>query len=224
LGGGGKGVMRKGKAPGKSYSGVLLQQILLPDRTSADRRRFSIGVRQSSHHRADERIIQSERLAKLPVLFEHFSIDPKRPGAWQALACALAAKHVPGFQVRHATGAPSRVHVDTMCRLYRFAIAKNAGRKNRARKLSDESICRLPELKRRFRELQECSPKRLRNLLSEARQMRKARVKWLVETCRLRKNVGGDEDQLSELDFTRGDPPFWSYEKNLWAKYHPKKG
>src|SRR5205823_6527827 len=128
---------------------VLLQQILLPDRTSADRRRFWIGVRQSSHQRADERIIQSERFAKLPALFEHFGIDPKRPGAWEALACALAAKHVPGFQVRHATGAPVKVHLDTLCRLYRFAIAKNAARKNRARKLSDEAISRLPELKRR---------------------------------------------------------------------------
>ncbi len=216
--------MRKSKVSGKSYSGVLLQNILLPDRTSADRKLFRIGLRQSSHRHADERIIRSERRAKLSVLFEHFGIDPKRPEAWQALACALAAKHVPGFQVRRATGAPAKVHFDTLCRLYRFAIVKNAARKNRARKLSDESISRLPELKRQIPELHDCSLKRLRNLLSEARQMRHARVKWLVESCRLRRAFGNDEDELSELDLIRGDPPLWSYEKNLWSKYHPKKG
>jgi hypothetical protein len=209
---------RKGKVSGKSYSGVLLQNILLPDRTSANRKLFRIGLRPTSAQRADERIIQSERVAKLPALFEHFGIDPKTRGAWQALACALAVKHVPGFQVRHATGAPAKVHLDTLCRLYRFAIVKNAARKNRARKLSDTSISGLPELKRQIQELQDCRPKRLRNLLSEARQMRKARVKWLVETCRLRKTFGDDEDELSELDFIRGDPPLWSYEKNLRSK------
>jgi hypothetical protein len=209
---------RKDKVSGRSYSGVLLQNILLPDRTSADRRLFRIGLVQSSHQRADERIIRSERLAKLPVLFEHFGIDPKRRDAWQALACALAAKHVPGFQVRRATGAPAKAHLDTLCRLYRFAIVKNAARKSRGRKLSDEFISKLPELKRQIQELHDCSAKRLRNLLSEARQMRKARVKWLVETCRLRKTLADDEDQLSELDSTRGDPPLWLYEKNLWSK------
>jgi hypothetical protein len=64
----------------------------------------------------------------------------------------------------------------------------------------------------------------VRNLLSEARQMRKARVKWLVAACRLRKTFGDDEDELSELDFIRGDPPLCSYEKNLWSKYDPEKG
>src|SRR5882757_2294876 len=125
---------------GKTYSGVLLRQILLPDRTSGDLKRYRLRTWQSSHQRAAERVIRSERLAKLPILFEHFGIDPNSPGAWQALACALAARHVPGFQMRRATGAPVKVHLDVLCRLYRFAIMKNAARKNRSRKLSDGTI------------------------------------------------------------------------------------
>jgi hypothetical protein len=59
---------------GKSYSGVLLRQILLPDRTSGDLKRYRLRLWQSSHQRAAERVIRSERLAKLPILW------PSRPG------------------------------------------------------------------------------------------------------------------------------------------------
>ncbi len=50
------------------------------------------------------------------------------------------------------------------------------------------------------------------------------KVELLKAACRLRKTFGDDEDELSELNFIRGDPPLWSYEKNLWSKYDPEKG
>ena len=40
-----------------------------------------------------------KRRAKLPALFDHFDIDPDAAGAWERLAMALAAAHVPGFRV-----------------------------------------------------------------------------------------------------------------------------
>ena len=36
---------------------------------------------------------------KLGLLFEFFEIDPMADGSWEALACALAIRHVPGFQL-----------------------------------------------------------------------------------------------------------------------------
>lgn len=45
-----------------------------------------------------DKILQEERLKRIPALFEHFGIDSSAPDAWKLLALALASRHVPGFQ------------------------------------------------------------------------------------------------------------------------------
>lgn len=47
-----------------------------------------------------ERLDEAARRQKMPALFAHFGIDPNAADAWQRLATALAAVHVPGFQVQ----------------------------------------------------------------------------------------------------------------------------
>ena len=56
--------------------------------------------------------VLKEELAKLILLFEHFSISPKDEGSALLLALKLARKHVPGFQ-RVVLTCPLRVvHLD----------------------------------------------------------------------------------------------------------------
>ena len=42
-------------------------------------------------------ILERERDSRIPLLFEHFGINPADQNAWERLARDLAAKHVPGF-------------------------------------------------------------------------------------------------------------------------------
>lgn len=45
----------------------------------------------------DAALLKREREDRLPLLFDHFQIDSREEGAWEALARALAVRHVPGF-------------------------------------------------------------------------------------------------------------------------------
>src|SRR5262245_55772135 len=46
------------------------------------------------------RMIRSQRLAKLPVLFEHFGIDPKSAGAWQVIRRAVRHRVPPDNKLK----------------------------------------------------------------------------------------------------------------------------
>lgn len=225
---GGGGLVSKEKRPDRAYTGVLGEQILLADRHKHERQLNPRGpwLSRAADRLVDDRFIRAAREAKLPALFAHYAIDPNGPKAWQALACALAARHVPGFQARRKTGAPNSVGLETLCKLYRYANIQQAKRANRKRRLSAVQICttlaKNKEFKRAIPELADCSNKRLQNCLSEARTLRRARVKSMVEVWRLKRVFSKDE--LDELPWT-GDTTPWSYEKyNPWAKFHPEKG
>lgn len=57
----------------------------------------------TSKARADSENMKAS-IAKVMALFEHFSINPADPEAFQKLSISLAIEHVPGFQVKTGNG------------------------------------------------------------------------------------------------------------------------
>ena len=198
------------------YTGVLAEHILLPDRDTQSRWISPRGLRfrSSAEEAADDKQIKQAWLAKVPALFDHFGINSDDPNAWQLLAFALAFDHVPGFRFRRATGAPTSVGLPTLCNLYRLAIAFKAKRRRPSEIISDSRVCRDLNRQTSFHEacpeLAQCSPRRLQNLLSQARNLRKERVRWVVSNCARKRSLKGEQDP-----FPRGDSPFWLYETTL---------
>jgi len=82
---------RKRRAP--NYTGALAQPIYLEDHY-----KFTGGLGQPIQE-PDVAAIRSERWEKMPMLFEHYKIDPSDEQSWRKLAMSLALAHVPGLQV-----------------------------------------------------------------------------------------------------------------------------
>jgi hypothetical protein len=61
---------------------------------------------RSRHERANAAMVQRQHAKKLAMLFDHFGIADKEN--WAALACALAAEHVPGFTIQYPEAKPKR--------------------------------------------------------------------------------------------------------------------
>ena len=127
-------------------------------------------------------MIERAEAEKLPTLFAHFCIREDDPDRWQQLAVALARKHVRGFRVVRGTGAPVKETLELLCRLYRYFIRTKAIRNQRvrSRKATDADVCRAlskdEDFKRSFPELKSVSSKRLQNLVTSAKTLRRARV------------------------------------------------
>ena len=68
---------------GREYEGLLAEPMYPPQSL------------MSASEKVDWTVL---RATKTLLLFEHFSIDPNSEDAWQRLAIALAANHVPGFK------------------------------------------------------------------------------------------------------------------------------
>jgi hypothetical protein len=200
----------------RGYTGALAQNIVLPDHHEHERRITPKGPHfaRRSDELQDNDIAEKAREQKLPELFAYFKIDPSAPDAWQQLAYSLAIRHVPGFQTRVRGGAPVKESLPALCRLYRFANAKQASRKARSRRLSARSLCRHmtvdPNFKSAVPEFAEVSPKRLENLLSKARDCRRDRVLFMV------RQLWGRGGRSEEPRFE--DAPPWIYGRNPFAR------
>jgi|SRR5208282_1094175 len=68
---------------GRQYEGLLAEPMYPPQ------------LLMSASEKANWAVL---RATKTLLLFKHFSIDPNGEDAWQRLAIALAANHVPGFK------------------------------------------------------------------------------------------------------------------------------
>lgn len=140
----------------------LLENILIPEKraTSPD------GCPQLVW--TDSRSVNRERAEKLPALFARFDINPNAPDAWKLLACHLAIRYVPGFQVRLAQGAP-RKNIPRLA-FYQYVNAKLA---KQASGTSASNVCKRlssdPAFKKQFPELAGKAAGTLANLYSSVK-------------------------------------------------------
>lgn len=196
------------------YRGELRQSIILPD-PHKWQRRFSprTPLLLTGEMKAREAAIIERAIAeKLPPLFAHFDIRANDPDRWRQLALALARKHVPGFQAVRGMGAPVKESVDLLCRLYRYFIRAKANwnRHHLSRRATDADVCRAlfkdNDFKRAIPELKSSSPKRLQNLVTKAKKLRRARIMDVLERFAYKRRLG--PDGLNE-GFFYGDPAPW---------------
>lgn len=194
-----------------SYRGELLQNIKLADPSTWTDREY----------REIELTIQR----RLPLLFEHFGITENDPDYWQHLALALARNHVPGFQAVQKGGAPNKESIYLLCRLYRHFNRTKAGRIRRvsSRMPTATDIClsltRCEEFKRAFPELETVSAKRLQNLVSKARGLRRERVAAALRYYARKRSLGSDWPGDFAFAYYLPD---WIYEapSSLFLKYN----
>ncbi len=197
------------------YRGELRRPINLPDPHKRQRRFNPRGVfLLTGETRAREAAEIERALAgKLPALFAHFGIPKDDPDRWEHLALALAHKHVRGFQVVHGTGAPVKESVELLCRLYRCFIRTKADRNQhiRSRTVTDADVCRAlskeEDFKRAFPELKSVSAKRLQNIVTRAKKLRRERVQYVLQRAAYKRRLGPEESEDDALMF--GDRPPW---------------
>src|SRR5262245_57001996 len=77
------------KRPASEYAGALAKRIYLDRKEPVDQ--------------AMERILR-----KIPLLFEHYKVDPHDKNCWQRLAVGLSLAHVPGLKVSMRSGGRKR--------------------------------------------------------------------------------------------------------------------
>ena len=197
------------------YRGELRRPINLPDPHKFWRRLDPRGpfLLTSQTKAREATIIKTAEAEKLPALFAHFGIRENDPDRWQQLALGLAQKHVRGFQVVRRTGAPVKESVVLLCRLYRYFIRMKATRNQRvrSRKATDADVCKAlskdEDFKRSFPELKSASQKRLQNLVTKAKKLRRARVADDLRRAAHNRRFGSEESECSPLSF--GDRPYW---------------
>jgi hypothetical protein len=207
------------------YPGELRQPIGLPDPHYWQRRFSARGplLRTSQTQAREVAEIERALAGKLPALFAHFGIREDDPDRWRQLALALARKHVPGFGVVHATGAPTKETVELLCRFYRFFIQKKSDRKRscHSRTVTDAEVCgalsKDEDFKRAFPELNSVSQKRLQNLVAEAKKLRRARVAAALEWSARNRRLGPDAHE----DAVFSNLPPWISDRPsaLYLKY-----
>ena len=205
--------MAKRRQKTAGYRGELCQPIKLPDPHKWQRRFNPRGPFLLTHQAQAREAAEFERAiaGKLPALFAHFGIPEDDPDSWRQLAIALACKHVRGFQAGGHPGAPIKESVELLCRLYRHFIRTKADRRQRihSRKVTDAEICgalsKDEAFKRAFPELRTASPKRLQNLVADAKKLRRARVAAVLERSARNRRLGPEE--LPDVIF--GDLPAW---------------
>ena len=201
------------------YRGELRKPIILPDphkwqRWIDPRGPFLLTGQAQAREAAITRRAEAE---KLPILFSHFGIQEDDSERWQQLAIALARKHVRGFRTVRGTGAPIKESVELLCRLYRYFIRAKASRNQRirSRKATDVEICRALPKDEKFRgafpELESASPKRLQNLVSGAKQLRRKRIAAVLERFARVRRRGHVEPDGEWVPF--GDLPPWISDK-----------
>ena len=210
------------------YRGELRKPINLPDSYKGQRRFDPRTVFLLTRKTQAREPVTIERAVaeKLPALFAHFSIQEDDPDRWQQLALALAHKHVRGFQVVHGTGAPVKESVELLCRLYRYFIRTKAtqNQRVRSRKVTDADVCRVlskdEDFERAFPELQSVSAKRLQNLVTRAKKLRRDRVEHVWRRAVYKRRLGPEESEDDALMF--GDLPPWISDgpSALFLKYN----
>jgi hypothetical protein len=162
---------RRKKLP--RFAGELSQPIKTGGKTSL---LLSEAERDAWWQRHELALIDA-RLSKLPLLMQHYAIDPDKPHCMLLLAMALAIEFVPGFQRDTAAARPSnrpkKHDANSMTELLmRVEMTKldHPG-------ISDRAICELlviedfPELKgARYRTQRAKKTKTLANLLAISRK------------------------------------------------------
>ncbi len=211
------------------YRGELRKPINLPYAHIGDRRFNPRTVFVHTRKTKAREAVTIERAVeeKLPALFAHFSIQEDDPDRWQQLALALAYKHVRGFQVVHGTGARVVESVELLCRLYRSFIRAKAHRRQRIppQRVTDAEICGAlsndEDFKRAFPELKSPSPKRLQNLVVEAKKRRRARIEYILQLAEYMRCLGPEEP----VDYVLiGEAPPWISEgPTAWSLELEKK-
>jgi hypothetical protein len=221
--------MRRAKS--KPYEGVLLQPIILPDQWSLDRKlRGSKGVSiySAADKERDIAEIAGGEAERIDALLRHFDISDADEDKWHQLALALARQHVPGFKLVRAKGRPITASVDTLYALYRQARIKSH-QLSRAVKVTDARICAALAADENFHmavpALAGVKAKRLQNLLSEAKSLRRENIvcRWRVRRKQKRQDgVALDDDEGFWL---WGDTPYWPSTPNPYLRRKlPRKG
>lgn len=182
------------------YRGELAEPIRLSDPHRGQRHFSPRGpfLLTGAAKRDEAAEIERAILSRLPALFAHFGISEEAPDCWRLLALALARQHVPGLNAVRVTGAPVKISIELLCRLYRHFVRAKAERKQRksAHAPNDADVCRAlakdAEFKRAFPELESASAKRLQNLIADAKAMRRARVADMMRAFGVRRSHSPD--------------------------------
>ena len=107
----------------------------------------------------------------------------------------------------------TKIKVVLLCRLYRYFIRTKATRNQRvrSRKATDADVCKAlskdEDFKRSFPELKSASPKRLQNLVTKAKKLRRARVADVLQRAADKRRRGPEESEDGAVGF--GYQPPW---------------
>ena len=204
---------RKGK-----YQGVLSTPIYLPDRddhAKAEGLPIRIATKLNSGESA---LLRKELEIRIPALLNHFNLKGDEQDVFLRLALCLAKEHVPGFHVVREQGAPNKITASMLGRLYRyFNRAKSKWRsQTNARSISTARLCQWilndQKFKSSFPELKNTSLKRLQNIISQSKKLRRERIRAVLLK---RRNSRTDSDEAGSIPSGLGDLPAWFYGKPL---------
>ena len=84
----------------RPYSGLLKKHIALSQhkQQSSIRNFFSLTDNENETNQFPLLFLFEERLKKIPLLYQHFNLNPNNPADKNALILALAERHVEGFK------------------------------------------------------------------------------------------------------------------------------
>ena len=192
------------------YFGLLAKPIRLADPHAAERGVYPIHLMTAEKRATLETQLQQEMTDRVAELFKFFGVAP---GEWQELALALARQHVPGFAVSQNQGAPEVETVWLLSRLYRYINRRRAQRIRDGVLPSVSAECghiagKAPFVDL-FPELANANKRRLANLHSKAKGMRRAYVEWRVGTLRFARPEFAGVDLPPGIV---GSPPPWDHE------------
>lgn len=163
--------------------------------------------------------VNEERMKKIPFLFKKYDIHGDEPDKWMKLAWGLACDNVTGFQYRWQAGRTGYKSVGEQCRFYRYYLKKRIHlKKERSRtKISNRQICialeKDKEFKGQFPQYKNVTVSTLQDICTEVLKMRKARIAYCIEYCRLKhsKRLNLDDDEAFYPGIILGNPPPWEY-------------
>ncbi len=91
----------------RAYTGVLAQ----PLKISLPIGHGILGITDEQRIEHSKAILDAQ-MAKIPALFAHYGLDPKKPKHALYLILLLAEDHVPGFRIAERRGAPRKNGLD----------------------------------------------------------------------------------------------------------------
>lgn len=205
---------RTGKGRKATSLGSLSAPIELPDlfhyqRIFNHRGPFLVSA---IDQRLMEIAVERQRREKMPALFARYGISPDNPRCWEELAFKLAIEHVPGFRVKDAAGRKRSESYVLFSELYRFFIRQKSLRWARTRrKPSDKEVCDAATkdggFKSKFPELAKATSKRIQNLVSEAKLLRRIHLAALIQEIARARRIESNGCDFSQSGYIASSLP-----------------